>query len=161
MPDTSLDCAGCAIAEAMDRRAFMTKTALAAAAVLLAGCGGGSDDGGGNNGIVLPPPGTTFTARVADFGALARVGGVARVITNPFPIALARTGDATYRAYSLICTHQGTPVNINGNNTLTCPNHGAEFAFDGTWTGGAQRTSSLDVLTTNFDAATGVATITI
>jgi Rieske Fe-S protein len=131
---------------------------MAAASLLLAGCG--SDDDDGDGGVTQPPPGTVFTATVANFPALAAVGGAARVQANP-PIALARTAAAEYRAYSLVCTHAGTTVEINANNTLRCPNHGAEFAFDGRWTGGAQRTSSLTSLTTTFDPATGIARITI
>ena len=129
---------------------------LASAALLLTACSSGDDD---DNGITLPPPGTSFTVRVADFAALSAVGGVARVVTTP-PLAMARTSNG-YQAFSLRCTHQGTEVNVNGNNTLRCPNHGAEFAFDGRWTGGAQNTASLVQLTTTFDSATGIARITI
>jgi len=157
MSITPDECNGCELAFAMDRRTFVTTAAMAAATVLLTGCGGGSGDG---TGIVQPPAGTSFTATVANFPALGAVGGVARVVTNP-PIAVARIAAAQYKAYSLICTHQGTPVGINGNNTLRCPNHGAEFAFDGRWTGGAQNTSSLTTLTSTFDAVTGIVRITI
>ncbi len=157
MPDKPDLCAGCVVGAEIDRRAFVTSAAMAAAAVLLTACGSGSGDDGG---IVQPPSGTSFTATVANFPALGAIGGVARVVTSP-PIAVARIGASQYSAYSLVCTHEGTQVGINANNTLRCANHGAEFAFDGRWTGGAQRTASLTTLTSSFDAATGVVRITI
>jgi Rieske Fe-S protein len=135
----------------------VSQAVLAAAALVLTACASGDDDDGG--GITLPPPGTSFTVRVSDFPGLATVGGVARVIASP-PLAIARTS-AGYVSFSLICTHQGTQVGINGNNTLRCSNHGAEFTFDGRWTGGAQQTASLTRLTTSYDDTTGIARITI
>lgn len=148
----------CALRDALDRRAFLSQTMLAAASVLLVACGGGGDDDE-DDGITLPPPGTVFDIRVSDHPALATVGGVARVQASP-PLAMARTS-AGYSAFSLVCTHQGSIVTIRSDSTLLCTNHGAEFAFDGRWTGGAQRTGGLIALTTTFDPATGIARITI
>ena len=150
-------CSGCHRA-GPNRREFISQAMLASAALLLTACAAGDDDDD-DGGITLPPPGTSFTVRVADFAALSTVGGVARVINSP-PLAMARTS-AGYQSFSLRCTHQGTEVGINANNTLRCANHGAEFAFDGRWTGGAQNTASLVQLTTTFDSATGIARITI
>ena len=81
---------------------------------------------------------------------LITVGGVARVSSQP-PIALARAAIGLV-GYSLECTHAGTTVDIRSNFTLKCPNHGAEFSFDGSWTGGEQQTSSLFRVTVTPDA---------
>jgi Rieske Fe-S protein len=94
---------------------------------------------------------------LANFPALATVGGAARVSSQP-PIALARTATGLV-GYSLECTHAGTTVDLLGNFTLKCPNHGAEFAFDGTWTGGTQQTSSLFRVTVTPDATGATASI--
>ena len=56
------------------------------------------------------------------------MGGVARVDGGSgTPVALVRTGAAAFTALSLVCTHEGTTVNITGAGFL-CPNHGARFS---------------------------------
>jgi Rieske Fe-S protein len=139
-------------ADGSSRREFLSQAAMAAIAATLSACGGSdapSEPGGVGE----------FTVRVADFPALSAVGSVARVRTDP-PVALARTATG-FVAYSLVCTHAGTTVNINQNFTLRCPNHGAQFAFDGTWTGGTQRTTSLVRLRSAVAEGGGSVTITL
>ena len=160
--DASL-CGGCAIAAAISRREFVSQAAVAAAALALAGCGGGA--GNGSVGPVAPstPPviATPLIIALENFPALATVGGAARVSSQP-PIALARvaSGPAGLVGYSLECTHAGTTVDLRGNFTLKCPNHGAEFAFDGAWTGGQQQTSSLFRVIVTPDATGATVSIT-
>jgi len=92
---------------------------------------------------------------VNSFPSLASVGGVARVDGNSgTPVAVYHSGADAYRAYSMVCPHAGTTVNIQANG-FRCPNHGATFAKTGAWTGG-QKTSNLYELTTTYDAATGM-----
>ncbi len=155
-------CAGCAIATGgVSRREFVSQATLAAVAAVLAGCGGG---GGGDSTlgpVSTPKPpvlATPLVITLVNFPALATVGGAARVSSQP-PIALARTATGLV-GYSLECTHAGTTVDLLSNFTLKCPNHGAEFSFDGTWTGGTQQTSSLFRVTVTPDATGATVAIT-
>ena len=69
-------------------------------------------------------------------GGLAAVGGVARVDGNSSrPIALARTGQATFVALSMRCPHEGATIAIQTGG-FTCPRHGARFDTSGTWPAG-------------------------
>lgn len=157
MTAEDVTCGGCAL---VTRRGFVSQATLAAVAAVLAGCGGGGD--GSTGPVVTPPPRTPqlptpLVITLASFPVLANVGGAARVSSQP-PIALARTS-AGLVGYSLECTHAGSTVDIRSNFTLKCPNHGAEFAFDGTWTGGEQRTTSLFRVTVTPNATGSSVTI--
>jgi nitrite reductase/ring-hydroxylating ferredoxin subunit len=154
-------CTGCAMANAgVSRREFVSQATLAAVALALSGCGGGSTAGPSAPGVVSKPPTivTPLVITLASFPALASVGGVARVSSQP-PLALARTNSGLV-GFSLECTHAGTLVDIRGDSTLRCPNHGAEFAFDGTFTGGTQQTSSLFRVTVTPDSSGATVSIT-
>ncbi len=152
-------CGACAISAAVvSRRDFVSQATLAAVALALAGCGGGGADATGPGSVQQPPLlSVPLVVTLGNFPELARIGGAARVSSQP-PIALARTSSG-FVGYSLICPHQGTVVDINNNFTLRCPNHGAEFSFDGMFTGGAQQTSSLVRLTVTPDASGATVTI--
>jgi Rieske Fe-S protein len=129
------------------RREFLEWTIALVGAGALSACG--SD-------ILTTPAITAFTVRVADFPALASVGGVALVDNggrSGEPIAVARTGSATFLALSLICPHQGVTVGISSPGFL-CPGHGATFAADGTWTGG-QHTTNLGRYNLSYDQTAG------
>lgn len=146
-------CSGCAVTSAaVSRRDFVSQATLAAVAVALSGCGGGGSDGPVAPPFVPKPPvlATPLVITLANFPSLTTVGGVARVSSQP-AIALARTSNGLV-GFSLECTHAGTAVDIRSNFTLKCPNHGAEFSFDGSWTGGEQQTSSLFRVTVTPDA---------
>lgn len=163
MTPTTRTCSGCTIAtSALSRRDFVSQATLGAVALALTACGGGGSSSGGTTEppfIVKPPPlATPLVITLSGFPALDRVGGVARVSSQP-PIALARTS-AGLVGYSLECTHAGTTVNLRSDFTLKCPNHGAEFAFDGSWTGGEQQTSSLVRVTVTPDSSGATVTIT-
>lgn len=141
-------CRGC---HTLDRREFLERSLLAAAAGFLTGCAAS-----GPTTATLTP----MTIRVADYPTLASVGGIAVVDngrTSGSPVAVARTGDASYVALSLICPHRGSTVSSLGGS-FQCPTHGARFALDGTWTGG-QATSSLSRYTTQYDPTAGTLTI--
>ena len=151
------ECAG--TATAISRRDFVTRSTVISVAALLCGCGDGAD--GGAAAPSAPgqpvPIATPIVVTLENFPVLAKVGGVARVSSQP-PVALARTADGLV-GFSLSCSHLSTTVNINDNFTLRCPNHGAEFAFDGTWTGGQQQTSSLFRVTVTLSTDGKQATI--
>lgn len=156
------ECTDCPFVSAgMTRRDFVSHATLAAVAAALSACGGG--DGPTSSATSTTPSrppviSTPVSVVLANFPDLSRVGGVAKVSAQP-PIAMART-TAGLVAFSLSCTHEGTEVAVNtAAATLRCPNHGAEFAFDGRWTGGAQTTSSLFSLNVTLDATGTTAAI--
>ena len=149
MVDDGTRCARCV---ALDRRSFLAQTALAGVAAFLAACAAGGD-------VTAPSFTGTLTVTPADFAALAAVGGIARVDGGQgSPVAVVRVSDTQYAAFSLVCPHQGATVSISGVG-FRCPQHGAQFASDGRWTGG-QSTSNLHALSAAFDPATGELTIT-
>lgn len=137
------------------RREFVGAAALTALALLQAACGDGQIGGTGPDGT----SGGTLVVTLSRFAALSAVGGVARVDGGRgTPVALVRTGASSFTALSLVCTHQGSTVNITGTGFL-CPNHGARFSSAGVWQGG-QVTSNLHSLPASFDAGTGTVSIT-
>jgi len=151
-------CAGCAPAHAADhardgigRRTFLAQSALLAAGALLAACAAGD----------ATDPGTTLNSatdiKVSDLPALASVGGIALVNISGNPMAIVRTGDASFVTLSRICPHQGSTINPNGSGFL-CPGHGARFSATGQWQGG-ERTSNMRSYSTSYDAAAGTITI--
>jgi Rieske Fe-S protein len=135
---------------AMDRRAFLSTAATVSVTLALVACGDGQIGG-----VTAPMglSGADITVNLADFPALATVGGVARVTTTGAPIAVYRAADATYQAFAMACPHSGTTVDITATGFL-CPNHDARFAKDGTWLGG-QRTTALVSIPTTYDAVAG------
>lgn len=152
-------CGGCAPAYAIDhardgigRRTFLAQSALLAAGALLAACAAGGD---------TTAPGTTIASttdiKLSDFPALATVGGIALVNVSGNPMAIVRTGDATFITLSRICPHQGSTINPSGSGFL-CPGHGARFSLTGQWQGG-QPTSSMQSYATSYNAAAGTITI--
>ena len=151
-------CSGCAPAHAAEtvrdgigRRTFLAQSALLAAGALLAACAAGD----------ATAPGTTINSttdiKVSDFPALASVGGIALVNISGNPMAIVRTGDASFVTLSRICPHQGSTINPNGSGFL-CPGHGARFSATGQWQGG-ERTSNMRSYSTSYDATAGTITI--
>ena len=99
-----------------------------------------------------------LTVTLSQFPALANVGGIARVDDGTgTPIAVARTGTSTFVALSMVCTHQGSTLNIVSGGFL-CPNHGATFNASGVWTGG-QQTTNLVTFPCTYNASAGTLTI--
>lgn len=140
---------------ALSRRHFLGAATVTALATLIEACSDLNGPGGlGGGGTVS---GGAFTVKLTDFPALGSVGGVARVSPGGSPVALVRTGAATFLAVSMVCTHQGTTVNIVSGGYF-CPNHGAQYSTNGTWIGG-QRTSSLPTFSTTYDAQAGTVAI--
>lgn len=143
IPSDAAGCGGCS------RRDFLAHSSLAAVATFLAACGSDTSTG--------PLP-TGLTVRVADYPALATVGGISQVSSTGTPVAVVRSAASTFRAFSLRCPHAGSTVQITGG-AFRCPNHGATFNSSGQWTGG-ERTSSLTELKVTANAAGDVLTIT-
>lgn len=140
------DCASC-----ISRRAFVAKTAgVAAVAAFFAACG--------ETGGAITDPTGAVQVKVADFPGLANLNQLVLIDNQR---AAKRTGTGAFAAYSRVCTHEGTPVNVIGAGASTsfeCPNHGARFNNDGQVTlGPANR--NLVVLTAAYNAATDTLTI--
>ena len=138
-------------ARVVDRRSFVIGSSLGAiAALLFSACG----DGQLGDSVTEPGGGTlSVTVDPADYPALSTVGGIARLNGTPRPVALVRSSISSYRAFSMVCPHQGTTINVVNNATsFRCPNHGALFASSGAWTGG-ERTSNLLELTVTASPA--------
>ncbi len=152
MTEKADPCGACGV----DRRAFLSQSAmLVAGSLLAASCGDGQIGG------VLGPGGTAgFTVTLADFPALSAVGGTARVDDGGSrPVAVTRTGPTSFLAMSMVCPHAGyRPIQIAPPG-FKCPNHGAEFAPDGTWVG-SQKTRDLPRFSVVFDEGAGTLTIT-
>jgi cytochrome b6-f complex iron-sulfur subunit len=134
-------CTGCG---GMDRRAFLAAGTVAAVSALLAACGGDATG---------PQPSGPYTITVADYPALASVGGIA-VVNGAVAVVRTNTG---YVALSRVCPHQGATVNATSGG-FTCPRHGARFNATGGWVGG-ERTSSMRQLASTFNEASGVLTV--
>ena len=135
--------------EGLPRREFLSQATLTAVAVVLAACSGDGGGGGGVTGPAATPnpeptPGTSgssLTVTLGSFSALANVGGIAAVGNlGTKPVAVVRTGTASYTALSRICTHAGCDVNVAGNG-FSCPCHGSKFDSQGQATQGPAQTA--------------------
>lgn len=133
------------------RREFVAASLVASVSAVLAACGGDGD------GAPTAPGAVGLTVNLADFPALAVVGGIARVSTSGTPVAVVRSSASTYRAFSMVCPHQGTTINITSTG-FRCPNHGATFNANGAWIGG-ERTSGLVEFTVSSNPTAGTITI--
>jgi Rieske Fe-S protein len=153
-PGHACSCGAAEVApHGMARREFVASAAAALAAMALAAC---STTGTGD---FLTSPGTVTSTsiKVSDFPALANVGGVATTTVSGVPIAIVRTGASTFAAFSRICPHQGSTIDVF-NNGFQCPRHGATFNLSGQWIGG-QPTSNMRSYPATYDAASATLTI--
>src|SRR4051812_31898384 len=101
-----IGCASCS------RREFLSGSVLAAVGSLLAtACGDGIIGAGGST--ATGP--VNLTVKVSDYPALANVGGIARLSGVSTPIAIVHTSTNSYAAFSMVCPHQGTTINIVGS----------------------------------------------
>ena len=158
------ECVGCACgsgcADDITRRDFVAKSTLVAVAAFLAACGNGQIGMTAPGGTGAPPGGAAggLTVVLSQFPALATVGGMARVDGGKgSPVAMVRTSATAFAAFSMVCPHQGSTINITTTG-FKCPNHGAMFDKSGTWTGG-QQTGSLTSYPTTYDATAGTVLI--
>ena len=132
------------------RREFVARSSVGLGALLIAAC----------QGVDTSPLSGSVVVPLANHPALANIGGIVRVTETSSPVALERTGASTFVAYSLVCPHEGSTVNVTSSTSVPflCPNHGAQFNASGANVGG-QRTGSLHTYTTSYDAATNSVTI--
>lgn len=140
----------------VSRRAFLA-AAAGAATVALGGCGDGIISGIPS--VPLPPGGAptgTVTITVANFPGLATEGTLVKV--SGF-YAAKRTGASTFAAFSMVCTHEGCPIEITqAGHRFDCPCHGSAFDSDGSvLQGPAER--PLQGLSAVYNASTDTLTI--
>jgi len=144
--------------DCLSRREFLTKStlAMAGAAALVTGCGDGQIGP-----TAAPSLSGTLTLKVSSVPALATVGQLA-VHPTDGSVAVKRTGAAAFVALSTTCTHEGTRIVLQGNNSFECPNHGARYDADGNVTRQPDAAGSASHLVTYFtayDVATDILTI--
>jgi cytochrome b6-f complex iron-sulfur subunit len=140
--------------DCLNRRDFLSRSALAAAAlVVLDGCGDGQI---GPAAVTL---GTGTTIRLSDFPQLANVGVVVGITAER---ALVRTSATEFLGLSRVCTHQGCLTDIR-NNEFECPCHGSIFSSNGSVVRGPNIASPpigpLEKLTTTYNQAAGTVTV--
>jgi len=68
---------------------------------------------------------------LADYPALATVGGSALVNISGEPILIVHYEEGCFSALSSVCTHEGCTMEYQGGNRVVCPCHGAAFLMDG------------------------------
>ncbi len=137
----------------IDRRAFLgNSTMLAVGALLASACGDGQ-----LGGSVTGPGAVGLSIKISDYAALSNIGGIAKLTGTSTPIAVVKSTATQFRAFSMVCTHEGTTIGINGSGFL-CPNHGAEFTGQGVWKGG-QVTTNLREFSVTADLAAGTLAI--
>jgi Rieske Fe-S protein len=142
-PTTSKPLGACA--SCISRRAFLADAAtVAALTALFAACG---------ESPVEPPTGQV-KIKVSAFPGLAANNQLVLIDDRR---AAKRTGTGSFVAWSRLCTHEGTPVDVSGTG-FVCPNHGSRFDNNGQVTLGPA-TSALTQLVTSYDAATDMLTI--
>jgi len=110
----------------VDRRAFLaSSTMMAVGALLASACGDGKIGSG-----VTGPSNVSTTVRISDYPALATVGGIAKLNGTTTPVAVVKSSATQFRAFSMLCPHQGTAVGIVSGGFL-CPNHEARYSSTG------------------------------
>jgi Rieske Fe-S protein len=86
-------------------------------------------------------------------GALAGVGGAARVQPTAGLFLVTRTGQDTFTAVTAVCTHEACTINGLSGTTYVCPCHGSRYNSGGqVLTGPA--TVSLQTFETAFSGDT-------
>lgn len=150
--------------DCLNRRDFLTRSALAAAALVAAeACGDGQIgppivhvSGGGDPNIPLGGP---VVVELAQKPALANVG---TVVDIGHQRALVRTSATTFLGLSRICTHQQCDTEVH-NNRFECPCHGSVFAADGSVISGpniaAPPNTPLRQLAVTVDLQAGTVTV--
>lgn len=110
----SLNCGG--------RREFLVKSSAVAGGFLLSLSG--ALPARADNGDA-----TELVVKIDAGGALSKVGGAQTFDSDGGSIIVIRTGDATFSAFSAICTHKGGILEYNAaSKQLECPLHGSRFS---------------------------------
>lgn len=107
-------------AACMGRREFLVKAGLVAGGVVLTVSS--------FSGAAAAAAFEDVTVAVGADSPLAKVGGFAYADSSAGKIIVIRTGEATYAAFSAICTHKRGLLSYDaGKKVLECPKHGSKF----------------------------------
>jgi Rieske Fe-S protein len=157
-PDAAHACGGaCPIGEAIGRRLFMERTALAALGTMMAACGDGIF-GVQALPFVALPSGTSFQINVADYPGLASIGAVITLNVQGVPLAVGHTGANAFAIWSLVCPHQAHQVDPQPGGGFKCQGHNAQWNASGQWIGG-QSTGNLTVIPSTYDPASNIISV--
>ena len=114
-------------ADCLSRREFLTRSTLAVAgAALVAGCG----DGQIGPGVTGPVQPFVQSFKVSLVPGLATTGQLVQIGSGNNLMGVKRTGATTFAGWSMICTHEGCPTNIE-NNAFICHCHDSAFDNQG------------------------------
>ena len=110
------------IVDCVGRREFLVKSVLVAGGLVLTLSGTGSVLGRAFEDVTVP---------IDDKSPLNKVGGSVVVESTKGKIIVVRTGDASFVAFSALCTHKRGVVDYDdAKKQFVCPKHGSKF--DGT-----------------------------
>ena len=111
-------------------REINRRSLLTGACALLALTGLGALPASANNGIRKLGNGR-ISVKLNSIPELSKVGGTFGIgDVRGTPVAITRTGNSSYIAFSLSCPHQGVKVS-RASNGWVCDAHGSEFETDG------------------------------
>jgi cytochrome b6-f complex iron-sulfur subunit len=115
----------------MDRKEFLGAVGIGTTAILYSVCFNGCKPlDNVTNPTTDTTHGTDLTINLDDSANAALKTNGGYIVKDG--IIIARTLSGTFLAVSAACTHQGTSVEYQGNNNrFHCPNHGSNFATDG------------------------------
>jgi len=118
-----------------DRRNFLISATATAGGVLLTLAGARSASAATES--TKPVADDSVVIKLDDKSPLSKVGGSDTVDTKDGKVIVVRTGDATFAAYSAICTHKGGPIKYDTDKKqLMCPWHNSRFDMTGNPVGG-------------------------
>jgi cytochrome b6-f complex iron-sulfur subunit len=109
----------------MDRKEFLNLLGLSVGGMVVVSCLGSCADDSEDE-----PETVDFILNLTETANAALNSNGGFVVRNG--IIVARTTAGVYIAVAAACTHQGTTVQYqSGNRRFFCPNHGSNFAEDG------------------------------
>ena len=107
----------------MARRRFLgCALAFGVAGPILVACSSGGGDGGGGGGGKSPAAGATLVA-----AADVPVGG--GVALTDVKIVVTQPTQGQFKAFSGVCTHQGSTIDKVEGGDMVCPLHGSKFSI--------------------------------
>lgn len=111
----------------MKRKEFLSTIGMGAGAIACSFCFLECEE---ENTVTAPPANVDFTLELSDSANSALNSNGGFVYKNG--VIIARIAGGTFVALSQTCTHQGTTVSYElNNNRFHCPNHGSNYATNG------------------------------
>ena len=119
--------------ETNSRGAMLSRRALGCAAIfgvagpLLVACsddGGAAPSGGGSSSEDAPRESGAVLVAAAD----VPVGG--GVVLPEQELVVTQPSEGEFKAFTSVCTHQGTQLSGVSQGRITCPLHGSQFAVE-------------------------------